>query len=89
MICNCGKCRGEGPKEDRGPQGYDCHKCGEWFIEEGTHRLDRERDTVYYCEDCWKDVEVECEICSLLHHPDEECDHDGQGVYGGPDVYYC
>lgn len=82
-MCNCAKCRGEGPEEGNGPMGYYCHKCGEWYQEEEMHRLDRAKDSVYYCHDCWKDVEVECEICSLLHHPDEDCDHDGQGVYGG------
>jgi hypothetical protein len=65
------------------PQGYYCHKCGEWYPENEMHRLDRAKDSVYYCHECWKDVEVECEICSLLHHPDETCDHDGQYPYGG------
>lgn len=37
------------------------------------------------CDKCYDAQEVECEICNLLHHPDEPCDHDGQGVYGGPD----
>ena len=71
------------------PQGYYCHKCGEWYREEEMHRVDRVFDTVYYCSDCWDDdAEVEC-WCGLLHHISEPCDHDGQGVYGGPDVYYC
>lgn len=74
------------PNDDpREPQGYICHGCNEWFPEGEMHGLDRARDTVHYCHECWKDVEVECEICSLLHHPDTNCDHDGQGVYGGPD----
>ena len=83
MICNCGKCRGEGSYEGIEPEGYNCHKCGEWYPENEMHRLDREKDTVYFCVDCWKGVEVECPICSLLHHPDTKCDHDGQYPYGG------
>jgi hypothetical protein len=86
MTCNCGKCRGEGPYEGIEPEGYNCHKCGEWYREEEMHRVDRVFDTVYYCSDCWDDdAEVEC-WCGLLHHISEPCDHDGQGVYGGPDV---
>ena len=65
------------------PQGYICKGCNEWHEEDEMHRFDREKDTVYYCHECWKGVEVECEICSLLHHPDEICDHDGQYPYGG------
>ena len=68
---------------DDGNYGYNCHKCGEWYNEEKMASLDRAKDTVYYCPNCWPDVEIECGICSLLHHPDEPCDHDGQGVYGG------
>ena len=58
MICNCGKCRGEGSYEGIEPEGYNCHKCGEWFREDDMHRLDRAKDTVYYCEDCWPDTEI-------------------------------
>jgi hypothetical protein len=83
MTCNCGKCRGEGPYEGIEPEGYNCHKCGEWYREEEMHRVDRVFDTVYYCSNCWDDdAEVEC-WCGLLHHISEPCDHDGQGVYGG------
>lgn len=44
------------PPEGKGPMGYNCHKCGEWFPENQMIRFDREKDTVYYCVDCWKEV---------------------------------
>jgi Zn finger protein HypA/HybF involved in hydrogenase expression len=52
MTCNCLKCRGEGPEEERLPSEIECSDCHisypkrEMFYFDGARR--------WFCPDCWQ-----------------------------------